>query len=68
LPSDVGDYVWAPDGKRIALVVEDADTAKPKTPAPIVIAASSSNRMVRLSRKQRRHLYVLDVGRENDHA
>src|SRR5712671_4560605 len=37
LPSDVADYVWAPDGKRIALVVEDADTAKPKTPPPIVI-------------------------------
>src|SRR2546425_8574842 len=34
---DVDDYVWAPDGKRIALVVADADTAKPKTPAPIVI-------------------------------
>src|SRR5207244_11435005 len=28
---DVDDYVWAPDGKRIALVVEDADPAKPKT-------------------------------------
>jgi len=37
LPSDVDDYAWAPDGKRIALVAADADTAKPKTPAPIVI-------------------------------
>src|SRR5207245_766441 len=34
---DVEDYVWAPDGKRLAVVVGDADTAKPKTPAPIVI-------------------------------
>jgi dipeptidyl aminopeptidase/acylaminoacyl peptidase len=60
--SDVDDYVWAPDGKRVALVVEDADTAKPKTPLPVVID--------RFQFKQdedgylgaaRRHLYVLDV-------
>src|SRR2546426_9964814 len=37
LPSDVGVYVWAPGGKRIAQVAEDADTAKPRTPPPIVI-------------------------------
>src|SRR5438132_8449576 len=37
LQSDADDYVWAPDGKQIALAVEDAATAKPKTPPPLVI-------------------------------
>src|SRR5882762_4099407 len=62
LPSDVGDYVWAPDGKRIALVVEDADTAKPKTPPPIVIDRFQFKQDESgYLGKQRRHLYVLDV-------
>jgi len=62
LPSDVDDYVWAPDGKRIALVAEDADTAKPKTPPPIVIDRFQFKQDESgYLGKQRRHLYVLDV-------
>src|SRR3989442_7076743 len=62
LPSDVADYVWAPDGKRIALVVADADTAKPKTPPPIVIDRFKFKQDEGgYLGKQRRHLYVLDV-------
>src|SRR3989454_10601568 len=62
LPSDVGDYVWAPDGKRIALVAEDADTAKPRTPPPIVIDRFQFKQDEGgYLGKRRRHLYVLDV-------
>jgi len=62
LPSDVDDYVWAPDGRRIALVAEDADTAKPKTPPPIVIDRFQFKQDESgYLGKQRRHLYLLDV-------
>src|SRR2546429_2764496 len=62
LPSDVDDYVWAPDGNRIALVAEDADTAKAKTPAPIVIDRFQFKQDEGgYLGKRRRHLYVLDV-------
>src|SRR5947207_11490740 len=62
LQSDVDDYVWTPDGKRIALVVEDADTAKPKTPPPIVIDRFQFKQDEGgYLGKRRRHLYVLDV-------
>src|SRR5205809_6257220 len=62
LPSDVDDYGWTPDGKRIALVVEDADTAKPKTPPPVVIDRFQFKQDEGgYLGKQRRHLYVLDV-------
>jgi len=62
LPSDVDDYVWAPDGRRIALVAEDADTAKPKTPPPIVIDRFQFKQDERgYLGRQRRHLYLLDV-------
>ena len=62
LQSDVDDYVWAPDGKRIALVAEDADTAKPKTPPPIVIDRFQFKQDEGgYLGKRRRHLYVLDV-------
>src|SRR5947209_13626256 len=62
LQSDVDDYVWAPDGKRIVLVAEDADTAKPKTPPPIVIDRFQFKQDEGgYLGKQRRHLYLLDV-------
>jgi len=62
LASDVEDYVWAPDGKRIALVAEDPDTAKPKTPAPIVIDRFQFKQDEDgYLGKRRRHIYVLDV-------
>ena len=62
LPSDVDDYVWAPDGRRVAVVALDPDTAKPKTPAPIVIdrfqfKQDESGYLGKL----RRHLYVVDI-------
>ena len=62
LPSDVDDYVWAPDGKRVALVAEDPDTAKPKTPAPIVIDRFQFKQdEAGYLGKQHRHVYLLDV-------
>jgi dipeptidyl aminopeptidase/acylaminoacyl peptidase len=62
LQSDVDDYVWAPDGRRLALVAEDPDTAKPKTPAPIVIDRFQFKQDESgYLGKQRRHLYVVDV-------
>ena len=62
LPSDVDDYGWAPDGKRVALVAEDPDTAKPKTPAPIVIDRFQFKQdEAGYLGKQHRHLYLLDV-------
>jgi dipeptidyl aminopeptidase/acylaminoacyl peptidase len=62
LPSDVDDYAWAPDGKRVVVVVQDADTAKPKTPAPIVIDRFQFKQDEGgYLGKERRHLYLLDV-------
>lgn len=62
LQSDVDDYVWAPDGKRMALVVQDADTTKPKTPPPIVIDRFQFKQDEEgYLGKRRRHLYALDV-------
>src|SRR5437660_5305581 len=59
---DVEDYVWAPDGKRLAAVVGDADTAKPKTPAPIVIERFQFKQdEIGYLGKERRHLYLVDV-------
>src|SRR2546429_8094524 len=60
--SDVEDYVWAPDGKRLAAVVGDADTAKPKTPAPVVIDRFQFKQdEIGYLSKERRHLYLVDV-------
>lgn len=62
LGADVEDYVWAPDGKHLALVVPDADTAKPKTPAPIVIDRFQFKQDVHgYLGAVRRHLYLVDV-------
>jgi len=59
---DVEDYVWAPDGKRLAAVVGEADTAKPKTPAPIVIDRFQFKQdEVGYLGKERRHVYLIDV-------
>jgi dipeptidyl aminopeptidase/acylaminoacyl peptidase len=61
-PGDVEDYVWAPDGTRLALVVADGDTAKGKTPRPIVIDRFQfkADEVGYLGR-ERRHLYLVDV-------
>jgi dipeptidyl aminopeptidase/acylaminoacyl peptidase len=64
---DVEDYVWAPDGKRLAAVVGDADTAKPKTPAPIVIDRFQFKQdEIGYLGKERRHLYLVDVATGKD--
>jgi dipeptidyl aminopeptidase/acylaminoacyl peptidase len=61
-PGDVEDYVWAPDGKRLALVVADGDTAKGKTPRPIVIDRFQFKEdEVGYLGRERHHLYLVDV-------
>ena len=66
LVGDVEDYVWAPDGTRLALVVETADTTKPKTPPPIVINRFQFKQDESgYLEKQRHHLYLLDVATGN---
>src|SRR5256884_3114543 len=60
--ADVEEYAWAPDGKRLAAVVRDADTVKPKTPAPIVIDRFQFKQdEIGYLGKERRHLYLIDV-------
>src|SRR5207244_2415416 len=59
---DVEDSVWPPDGKRPAALVGDADTAKPKTPAPVVIDRFQfKQHEIGYLGKERRHLYLVDV-------
>src|SRR5207249_1074635 len=62
---DVRDPEISPDGAWVTYTVstpEDADTAKPKTPAPIVIDRFQFKQDEGgYLGKQRRHLYVLDV-------
>jgi dipeptidyl aminopeptidase/acylaminoacyl peptidase len=61
-PGDVEDYVWAPDGTRLALVVTDGDTAKGKTPRPIVIDRFQFKEdEVGYLGRERHHLYLVDV-------
>ena len=62
----VSDYVWSPDGTRLALIVEDADSsadsAKSKTPPPIVIDRFQFKEDITgyLTTK-RSHLYLFDL-------
>jgi dipeptidyl aminopeptidase/acylaminoacyl peptidase len=61
----ISSYAWAPDGKRIALVVEDADTAKSdsgKTRKPVVIDRYAFKRDVEgYLGDKRSHLWLFDV-------
>ena len=70
LKGSVSDYVWAPDGQRIALIIRDADPdsltsvqkAKKKTAPPIVIDRFQFKQDVDgYLNQQRQHLYVFDV-------
>ena len=74
LKGGVNDYVWAPDGKRIALVASDPDPdaaegkegegkeAAAKAPKPIVIDRFQFKEDIEgYLGKQRDHLYLLDV-------
>lgn len=68
----VADYDWSPDGKRLVLAAEDPDpdaagpgkdkeTAKKKTPKPIVIDRFQFKEdIVGYLGKKRTHLYLLD--------
>ena len=70
IKGSVADYVWAPDGQRIALIIRDADPdslttaqkAKKKTAPPIVIDRFQFKQDVDgYLNTQRQHLYVFDV-------
>jgi dipeptidyl aminopeptidase/acylaminoacyl peptidase len=70
LKGSVSDYVWSPDGQRIALIIKDADPdsltaaqkAKKKTAPPIVIDRFQFKKDVDgYLNQQRQHLYVFDV-------
>ncbi|HEY2068981.1 MAG TPA: S9 family peptidase [Rhizomicrobium sp.] len=62
---DVVDYAWSPDGKRIALIVEDEDKNDPgdgKTPKPIVINRFRFMQDIDGYLTNRHdHLYIFDV-------
>ncbi len=66
---EVTDIAWSPDGKRLALIVEDSkpddkakDDDKDKKPAPIVIDRYYFKEDVTgYQGKQRQHLYVFDL-------
>ncbi|MEP6883697.1 MAG: S9 family peptidase [Gammaproteobacteria bacterium] len=58
---DIGDYAWAPDGKRLVFTMTEADPGT--APKPIVIDAmhfkQDSDGYIRAG--QRQHLYLFDV-------
>jgi Tol biopolymer transport system component len=72
LPGGVTDFVWSPDGKRLALIASDPDpdepvpcageTVKKKTPAPIVIDRYQFKEdETGYLRHFRDHLYLFDL-------
>lgn len=60
---DLDEYEWSPDGKKIALVIKtQPDTAKVKTPKPIVIDRYHFKQDVEgYLTKKPSHLYLYDV-------
>ena len=57
-------YSWSPDGKKILLTIQTLlDTAKPKTPKPLVINRYAFKRDIEgyITQRQPIHLYLLDV-------
>ncbi len=72
LPGEVTDFVWSPDGKRLALIASDPDPDEPepcagetvtkKTPAPIVIDRYQFKEdETGYLRHFRDHLYLFDL-------
>ncbi|MEP6546676.1 MAG: S9 family peptidase [Gammaproteobacteria bacterium] len=58
---DIGDYAWAPDGKRLVFTMTEADPAT--APKPVVIDAMHFKQDGEgyISAGQRQHLYLFDV-------
>ena len=65
LKSDIDDYVWSPDGKKILFVIKDADysdTSKDKARDPFVIDRYHFKQDIHGYLDNRKdHLYLLDV-------
>ena len=65
LKSDIDDYVWSPDGKKILFVLKDqdySDTAKDKARDPFVIDRYHFKQDISgYLNNRRNHLYLLDV-------
>ena len=59
---EISSYEWSPDGKRMALVMNEGEAAG-KAPRPIVIDAFHFKQDVDgyLTARSRKHLYLLDV-------
>lgn len=65
-PAGVEDFVWSPDGKRLALIAFDPEfppgTEKPKNPSPIVSERYQFKEDgVGYLGSRRKHLYLLDI-------
>ena len=58
---DIGDYAWAPDGKRLVFTMTDTDSGTP--PKPIVIDTMHFKQDADgyIGAEQRQHLYLFDV-------
>ncbi|HEU0310444.1 MAG TPA: S9 family peptidase [Sphingomicrobium sp.] len=66
LPEGVEDFVWSPDGKRLAVIAWDPEraegTPKPKNPPPIVTSRYQFKEDgTGYLTSRRKHLYVVDV-------
>lgn len=64
LKTDLLDYSWSLDGKKILMTIKTpADTSKPKTPKPLVINRYRFKRDVEgyITQRNPVHLYLLDV-------
>ncbi|MFL6724238.1 MAG: S9 family peptidase [Sphingomicrobium sp.] len=66
LPDGVEDFVWSPDGRRLAVIAWDPErsegTPKPKNPPPIVTSRYQFKEDgTGYLTSRRKHLYVVDV-------
>jgi dipeptidyl aminopeptidase/acylaminoacyl peptidase len=61
---EISSYAWSPDGKRIVLVMSEAEEGGSKKPKPIVIDTFHFKQDVDgyVTARSRKHLYLLDVG------
>jgi dipeptidyl aminopeptidase/acylaminoacyl peptidase len=61
---EISSYAWSPDGRRIVLVMSEAEEGGGKRPKPIVIDTFHFKQDVDgyVTARSRKHLYLLDVG------